>query len=408
MEQVNPQNPQTQKPVTQELPHLVVDEPKRSKVGIFGIVILSLLLLGLPVGIFLVSQRTQLAPQAAVTEVVPEAGAGILLESKLSLDSQNGIIPVDVYVKSPIDAMNLVNAQISFNPALIEVDKVATDAAVLNIQPVFNKWVEAGFDNSKGTISIISGLPAPGAKTGSPNDEKIYLATLFLKPQAEGSTVLEVSPESQILRNSDNENVFKSGNDLALNLTRAIIEPSPSTVASKAEEDVPLIVITSPQTAANYSYFNSINIAWSSFNVETVAAINLYMNGQLLGPITQNIEASVGTFAWQPRDTLALHHIQPANNFQIEIAGISEDGKTVKVLSGPFGILGTEQVLSSPPDPETFSQNQLSIADVSRVLTNYLVQPLKDASLDLNRDGVINELDLFLIRQNLLIRGVIK
>jgi len=143
MEPIQP--PQTSKPVVQELPHLVVDEPKRSKVGIFAVIVLSLLLLGLPIGIFLVSQRTQLQPQAAITEVVPELGAGINLEAKLSLDSGGGIIPVDVYVKSPNDSANLVNAQIRFDPALIKVEKISTDSGELNIERLKKRIIRFDF-----------------------------------------------------------------------------------------------------------------------------------------------------------------------------------------------------------------------------------------------------------------------
>lgn len=410
MDQPNSQPQQPQKPAAQELPHLVVEEPRRGIAATLGVLVLSLMLLGIPIGIFLVSQRTQVLPQAAVTQNQPEVITGIFLESKLS--SGEDVIPVNVYVKSPLDAINLVNAQISYNPGLLSFEKIATNAAQLNQPVIFNKWVEASFDNEKGKASVIAGLPNPGAKTGSPNDEKIYLATLYLKPKATGTTVLQVTPQSQILRNSDNENIFTTGNDLALNLTAsARVSPSASTPSGRSkpdEKEEPLIVITQPVPAANYSYFKPINIIWSSFEVVRISQINLYVNGELLGSIAQNLEARSGEFSWQPQDTLALHNIQPANTYKIEITGISKDGIVAKKLSEPFGILGVEEITGSPPNPETFSQNQLNITDFSRALTDYLVVPLKDQSLDLNKDGVVNELDLFLIRQNLLQRGIIK
>lgn len=311
----------------------------------------------------------------------------------------------------------MVDTEINFDPGLVAVDKIATDAASLNIQPVFNKWIESAFDNSSGKVSIISGMPTPGLKTGGANEEKIYLATIFLKSKGEGATVLEVSPDSQILRNSDNVNVFKTGNDLALNLRNPIqeslVSPLPSASPSPRkqpgdEESLPLVVITSPVTAANYSYFSPLSVVWSSFNIEIISSINIYVNGELQGPIVQNLEAGAGKFDWRIQDTLALHYIQPANVFEIEVIGVSEDGKVAKALSGPFGILGSEQVPNTPSGGQVSAQNQLKVIDVSRALTNYLVSPLKDAALDLNKDGVINALDLFLIRQNLLSRGVIK
>lgn len=397
------------KPVDQKLPHLVVEEPRRGIAATLGVLVLSLMLLGIPVGIFLVSQRTQALPQAAVTQK-PEVITGIFLESKLS--SVGDAIPVNVYVKSPLDAINLVNAQISYNPSLLSFEKIATNAAELNQPVIFKKWVEVSFDNEKGKASVIAGLPNPGAKTGSPNDEKIYLATLYLKPKITGTAVVQVTPQSQILRNSDNENIFTTGNDLALNLTAAARVSPPSSAPSgrsrPGEMKEPLIVITQPVPAVNYSYFKQINIIWSSFEVERISQVNLYINDELLGSIAQNPEARLGEFNWQPQDTLALHNIQPTNTYKIEITGISKDGIVAKKLSAPFGISGMEEVTGSPPNPETFAQNQLNVSDFSRALTNYLVVPLKDQSLDLNKDGVVNQLDLFLIRQNLLGRGIIR
>jgi hypothetical protein len=410
MEPVNSQPQQLQRPSTQELPHLVVNEPKRSKVAIFGIVVLSLLLLAIPGGIYLVSQDTQFAPQAAITEKLPEVVTGIFLESKLSLESQGGVIPVDIYLKSPLDSVNLVNAQISFNPGLLSVDKIATGSANPATPAVFSKWFEAGFDNTSGQVSIISGLPNPGIKTGGSSDDKIYLATVFLKPKNSGTAVLQISQDSQILRNTDNVNIFKTGNDLALNLPAAISEAtSAGRISPKVKsQSEPLIVLTSPQPALNYSYFKALDVVWSSFNVEIISAINLYLNGELLGSLGQNLKSDTGKFQWQPKDTLALHYIQPVNTYEIELIGLSKDGTTIKTTSGPFGILGIEEVSGIAPNVETFSKNQLTITDASRSLTNFLVSPLKDSSLDLNKDGLINDLDLFLIRQNLLGRGVIK
>ena len=389
----------------EKLPHLVVEEPKRGIFGTLGIIVLSVTLLGIPIGIFLVSQRTQLIPQAAVIEEVSEVIPGIFLESKLSPESAGGIIPVDVYVKSEINEINLVNAQISFEESLIGVEKIATEGAQLT------KWVEASFDNTKGNISLISGVPNPGIKTAGQTGEKVYLATLHLKPKKTGTAILQVTSDSQILRNSDNNNIFRTGNDLALSLTSATPEATssarPAKESKKAAQE-PLIVITSPVSAANYSYFKTVNINWSSFNVSRISKINLYVNDELLGPISQNLDAQDGQFLWNTEDTLALPYIQLSNIFRIELIGMSEEGEVAKILSGPFGILGTEEVIGSPPNPEVFSQNQLNVSDVSMALTNYLVLPLKEKSLDLNKDEVINELDLFLIRQNLLMRGVIK
>lgn len=391
----------------QQLPHLVVDEPKRSPWAVAGIAVLSLMVLSIPIGLFLVQQRTQIAPQAAVATPEPEAATGIFLESKLSPEAKGGIIPVDVYVKSAIDPINLVEARLQFDPNLLEVDKIATSAAELGKPVVFNKWLEAKSDNLNGKVVLIAGLPNPGIATQGQPDKKVYLATLLLRPKNAGSTVLQPASDSGIFRNSDNQNIFQSGSDLVLNLTGGVVEPTVPT-GSKPGNNQPLVVITSPFAANNYSYFKPIEINWSSFNVMRISQINLLINGEPFGPIAQNLEANVGQFSWLPQDSLAVAYIQLANTYQFEITGVSKNGEVAKATSGPFGILGLEEVTGSSPNWETFIQNQLSVNDASRLLSEYLVLPLEDKALDFNRDDVINELDFFLLRQNLFQRGIIK
>lgn len=390
------------------LPHLVVEEPKRSPWAIAGIFVLSLMVLAIPLGIYLVSQRTQLAPQAAVTEQIPEFSTGIMLESKLSLEAKGGIIPVDVYVKSSSDPVNLVNAQIKFDPNLVSVDKIATDSASIGQPAVFTKWLEVKTDNATGISSIIAGIPNPGTTSADKPDGKIYLATLQVRPKSSGTAVLQITSDSQLLRNSDNKNLFQAGSDLVLSLSGAVAEPGISAVPKSSPGSQPLLVITNPVLATNYSYFKPLDIIWSSFNVERIAQINLWVNGEPFGPVAQNLDAKVGKFTLVPQEVLSLPYIQLSNTYQLEITGVSKNGEAVKIVSGPFGILGMDTVTGGPPDAVTFAQNQLSVNDVSRLLSFYLVLPLQDKSLDLNRDDVINELDFFLLKQNLYSRGVLR
>ena len=392
----------------QQLPHLIVDEPKRSPWAFAGIAVLSLMVLSIPVGLFLVQQRTQIAPQAAVATPQPEAATGIFLESKLSPEAKGGIIPVDVYVKSALDPVNLVEAHLQFDPNLLSIDKIATSAAEIGKPPVFNKWLEVRTDNSTGNAVIIAGLPNPGVITKNEPEEKVYLATLHLRPKNSGSAILQSSADSGLYRNTDNQNIFRIGSELVLNLSGAVNESSPSAKTKPGKSAEPLIVITDPVTAGNYSYFKPVDINWSSFNVDRIAEIKLLINGDAFGPIAQNLEAAKGQFSWRPEDSLSVPYIQLANTYQIEMTGVSKNGDTVTSETGPFGILGSEEIPGIVPNRDTFAQNQLSISDASRLLTDYLVLPLKNKALDFNRDDVINELDFYLLKQNLLQRGIVK
>ncbi len=393
---------------TQQLPHLVVeDEHKRSPWAIVGIVTLSITLLAIPLGIYLVGQRTQLAPQAAVATPAPEAPTSIFLESRLSPDSGGGVIPVDVFIKSTQDPLNLANVKFKFDPSFLSVDNIATGAAEPGKNQIFTKWLEASSNDEKGEISIIAGVPNPGILSSDVPEGKVYLATLNLRPKKSGTAVLQIGSNSELLRNSDNQNIFQSATDLVLNLPNQV--PSATPVPSaKSQNNQPLIVITNPVTAANYSYFTPLDIIWSSFNVEIISQINLLVNGVLYGPIGENVDPATGKYTWNPQDSLSIPYIQSANTFSIEIVGLGKDGETVRAHTGPFGLVGSDTVSGLAPNLTLFLQNQLSVADASKLLANYLGSPVADKALDFNRDDIINELDFYLLKQNLTGRGIIK
>lgn len=399
-----PQSPQSQQ---QQLPHLIVDEPKRSPWAIIGIVVLSLMVLAIPVGLFLVQQKTNLTPQAAVSEPQTDSTNGIILEPRPSL---NGVtIPVDIYVRSSSDAINLSKIKLKFDPVFLSVEKIATDEANEKQSQTFNKWLEASYDNSLGFVTLISGLPTPGIKTSGLSEDRAYFATVNFNQKQSGSTIIQSTQDSVFLRNLDSQNVFLPGRDLVLNLPqKSIVTPNQTTPALQNSSDSPILVITSPLAVTNYTFFKPIDIMWSAFNLETISEINLYVNGAILGPVAKNLEAKSGRYTWNPQESLSLPYIQPANSFMIEITGFGKKGERARAITGPFGIAGVENVSGSPPNPEVFYVNSLSVEDASRLLSAYLVLPLEDKSLDFNNDDVINDLDLYLLRQNLLRRGVIK
>lgn len=394
----------------QELPHLVVGDSQRSPWAIGGIVVLSLMVLAIPVGLFLVQQKTSLTPEAAVIETDKEEGANaVVLESKLSPRSKSEVIHVDVYIKSSSDAINLVEVKLKFDPSSLAVEKIATDAGSLKENQYFNKWLEVNSDNNAGIITITAGVPSPGVTTADLPFGKAYLATVNLRPLKPGRTVVQAKSDSLFLRNSDNQNIFQIGHDLVLNLSAPVNgPPGQNNRTAQTSAGQPVIVITNPKVATNYSFFKPIDIIWSAFSAETISQINLYVSGAFFTPIAQNLEAKSGKFTWKPQDSLPLPYIQPANTFMIEVVGIGKNGESSGAITGPFGILGTEEVKGSPPSDEVFSVNPLTIDDASRLLSNYLVSPLADKSLDFNKDEVINDLDFYLLRQNLAGRGVIR
>ncbi|KKQ77905.1 hypothetical protein A3B42_02920 [Candidatus Daviesbacteria bacterium RIFCSPLOWO2_01_FULL_38_10] len=216
-----------------------------SQKGFAHILLLLLLLAGLAVGVYLVQQKTNLFPKASVSQPTgPETSftlvgsndcaIGLICALGFKSDPQPGEeFEVKLYVRSDIDEANLFQAKIKFPVNLIEVIKINVEGSFIN------NWVENFYDNLTGEISLAGGVPAPGFQTRL-GEESALMATIVFKAKTGGTGTVLFNDDSQILRNTDNENILKIKRDYDIS-----IGTKPSPTPTPAPESYSRVFITS-------------------------------------------------------------------------------------------------------------------------------------------------------------------
>jgi hypothetical protein len=386
------------------LPHLVVDEPKRSKKKFFALILISLMLLSLPLGVFLVSEQTQTRSQAGLNLREPETS--LTFKTR---DESEDLLKVDINIKSDIEKTNLADVKVNFDPNVLDVVEIATSSSLLKtdkkITPFATKWLETSFDNSSGVISLIGGSPNPGVKTDPQEGTEAILATISFRPKITSTTKLSFDPNSILYSEEGNVNLLKDYPEISLDVKESPQAVFPSSLPIISSNNKLSLQLNSPTIGNNYYYFGPLDIAWTGTDIESISGINLYLNGSFLGPIAQNI-VSTGKYTWQPDQTVMIPYLQQDNSFQIEITARDKAGNKVSQMSGQFG-------LTTQQDEVTLGNNfvinsNLTIRDASKILSSYNIKPPQDQSLDLNQDGIINDLDLYLMRAEMLRKNIIR
>lgn len=210
--------------------------------GLVHILLVIFLLAGIALGVYLVQQKTNLLPKAnffppsppppevsltlsPVFENLPDPVP--LLQSEEVKQETKGstvwikpnyqvgdYIPVILLARSDPEEANLFVAKIKFDKELLEVISVdlpdisvGSQAPIADLSFVKN-WVEQTFDQNDGTISLVGGVPSPGFKTDSLDYPGVMTLIIF-QAKKEGTATISFTDGSQVLRNSDNENILK-------------------------------------------------------------------------------------------------------------------------------------------------------------------------------------------------------
>lgn len=383
--------------------------PKHQRVKvILSTLSLLLLLATIPAGLYLISKPQDPRSRASSEGVAPvqQLQSGFFLESKK--EQWNGLeeIAVSVIAKSETEAANLFSAQLLFDPKVLEVVKIASSSGTPNsIEGDYfvKKWVEANFDNSTGLVSIVGGVSSPGLKTAP--DSKSILATVTFRAKQTGETNLNFSDLSAIFRNSDNLSLFSTKQGLPLVISGQIASPSPTTRSSAQKLATSQLTITSPKGGETFPYLGVIPLRWNARSVDEVA-IYLYKDSVFFGRILDFVP-NPNLYDWEPKNSLALAFINDSS-FQIELKGRTRNGDNVTSLSGPFIVSFEGKQASSAAqiqksEADLNFDSRIDLKDISFLLSNYG----KNGNSDLNRDGLINDLDLWLLRKILLEERVI-
>lgn len=399
-----------------ELPHLHLEEQpaKRSKKALFAIAVFSFLLLSLPVGLYLVQRQQQLASKASLdTNVVLEDS--ISLQAPIQTAGVNQKIPVDIIIRSDSNFVNLADVKLQYNPSVVKVSEIITSPAQASSRVFFGKyWLSKGFNNEKGEVHLVSGLPAPGLQT-QPDGSAYLLAQVQFVTISEGQTEISVSPDSSLFANSDAAKLNIARKNLKLSISQDAALPNSGDTnfegrfLAKFAEMQPSsaiknqISILSPSAGEVFFYFRPVEITWSA-SAEEIKFITLILNGEPYGIIAQNIP-NTGRFTWTPSLSIPLPMVVPQNTYALQITSRLKDGQEVlSEVSGPFGLI-------SNPDGKIVSSaassinptDSLGISDSSLMLRAWGTDQ-SGSPLDLNRDNMINYLDWYLLRKELFVK----
>ncbi|MCL4366264.1 hypothetical protein M1437_03490 [Patescibacteria group bacterium] len=156
---------------------------KLNQRGVVHLLVPLILLLGLVVGVYLVTSGNPLklfskaslskpvGPETSFTLVGPtgcNAGPLCVLYERQTISQQ---FEVKVYVRSDVEKANLFTAKITFPKDLVEVTQIKMESGFIK------NWVENYYDNATGEISLVGGVPSPGFQTTT-GAESAYMATI--------------------------------------------------------------------------------------------------------------------------------------------------------------------------------------------------------------------------------------
>src|SRR3989344_5450238 len=306
-------------------------EPKRNSV--FSSLFLVFLITALvPLGVYLVGQRTDLIPQA--TTPTPQLG-----ETSLNLDSPKKSLSVgeeftvQVYLKSGLESSNLISTKINFPKDSLEVKSVNINPTQkTDISYFLKKWLDSSFDNNSGQINLVATIPSPGLVTKL--DQNYLLSEITFKSKSPGIFKIEFDNQnSSIFSTKDNLNILKNKDPLDLQIDGGVaVDPTESSPSAQTLE------LTSPQGGAAYLYSSVVPVTWQSNGVGVVQ-ISLLRNDELQGHLA-TAEAKLGQFEFIPSKTISQSLTKPLNSFKLRISSL--DQKLASESKGPFEILNLQ------------------------------------------------------------------
>lgn len=358
-----------------DLPLIEPDQSRLPKAFVLSVLAFTIMMLTLPVGVYLVSQQTDIFPQAQTPQNLLRP-TGFKLQPQ---PFQNGQVPLTVWVSSDLDSANLFIATLRFPQESLEVSSITPDGTF--------RWIETSFDNQTGHVSFIAYVPGSGLKTNPGKNQSF--ATINFKGKKMGSYQISIDDPSTIFRSSDNLNILVAKDSSNIEIISAANTPQPSPGAS--------LTLSSPQGGEAYLYPQFIPIQISSKGVDKVDIL-IYLNGLFLGKIGE--ASASGGFLWSPPKTLPAVYLSDDNTFEIEIASENLRSKT----TGPIEILVRDKLPNLVTDPSKIAKergdfngdSQVDFSDLSLLVSNFSGGEKK---YDLNEDGIINGVDLWFLRE---------
>lgn len=422
----------------EDLPKIYVEEvpedQKRSKVAI---VIMVLVLLAMPLGVFLTLRTQNPYSQASVeqpTDVVSDEASLTLLSRVPAINNQM-VFPLDVVIRSDAVPANLFIGRVSFPADKLEVVAIASKSADLTDttrEYVATEWLDTSFNNEEGFVNLAAGTPTPGLKTKSNDPTAKLLATIYFKAKNSGNAEITLQEGSMILKEGDSTNILNKAQSTTLTINQSggdfvdrTFEQQAQLLAAESSTSATL-KITSPSGGEVRSYYKPITITWQDESQPTPSPrprsnttiqvgktrLSIFMNGEYLGQIIET-SGDVSHHVWIPSKTLPTAYIKPENRFEIEVI-TEENGVEKKIRSsGPFSLVLSETTTAITFTTQTLTIDRTDInndgsvdfKDASFILSQFL-SPVTEQNkrADINNDRVINSIDLYFITQALNLR----
>lgn len=399
---------------------------------IFSLITVFVLLIALPIGVYLVGQNTNFIPQAATPAPKPVQDQG---DTSFSFDLKqdqitNTRVGVNVLIHSDVHEASLFATKISFPKELLSVESIATSSAQKDADSaqIAAKWVDTSIDNDSGTITLIAGVPRPGLKTQA--DKKYVLATIYFTPKINAQAKLAFDPNSKIYQTSPSTILPTKKTDVLLKVPNPGVEPSPACVpyppcfdqtpscdlpepsggwcrtpqsVGTKQSSAPSLQLIAPNGGDALNLTSQQMIKWQSSNLSEVD-VQILMNDQLLGRIA-SAPASLGQIPWNPQEVIYPAFANTNNTFKIALVGRSDKGVTVSDESkGPFSILpGIANFQFNPStkiNQDLTGDGKTDLDDLALLFSSFGPNP-PTKKADLNGDGVVNDIDLWLFTQGI-------
>lgn len=90
-------------------------------------------------------------------------------------------------------------------------------------------WIEEYFDNEKGEISLVGGVPDPGYQTKQGQPAGLMATIYFRAKKAGAEAEIKFTDDTAVFRNSDNQNIITTKNGITVSTGRVIPTPTPIT-----------------------------------------------------------------------------------------------------------------------------------------------------------------------------------
>ncbi len=385
-------------PLIPELIHPVNPPKSRLKI-VLSVVLFLFLLASIPIGVYLTKEHQTIFPKANVSDAqAPETSLSLK-----EIDSTNsGILKVNILVRSDFDNINLSLVKITYPANLIELTEIATSSSK------FKRWAAAGFDNTKAEATLIAGVENPGLKT-TPQEEPEPLATLVFKVKQIGKAEIGFSDSTSLFRNSDNLNILQNKKGLTLGLINPPVfdrEAQTESAGGSSIKTTPSVIqlkqisIKSPNGGEVLDYSKPNTLDFTASPGTQKLTFSLLLNGNYYGKIGELLE-NTSQISWTPSSSIPLALINNENTFQLLIEGISLNKEKISGISeGPFSISLSPVALSPSQSLD------LKVSDFSLMMSQFnSKQP--GSRVDLNGDGVVNQIDFWLLRKSLILNGTI-